>query len=102
MLNYSNTISDIKTLAHEVGHGIHSELSQQNQNSLQYRYGMAVAEVASTFMEDFALEEIIRNASEEEQLTLLIDSISTDISTIHRQSACYLFELDIHKEYRKT
>ncbi|NOZ44329.1 MAG: M3 family oligoendopeptidase [bacterium] len=101
LLNHNNTIKDLTTLAHEMGHAIHSELSQKYQNSLNFHYSMALAEVASTFMEDFALEEVLKQSNEEEQLTLLINKIDDDIATIHRQVACYLFEKDLHQNFRK-
>jgi oligoendopeptidase F len=62
---------------------------------------MATAEVASTFMEDFVLEEILKQVGDEEKLTILMQKLDSDIATIMRQISCYLFEKDIHEIYRK-
>lgn len=102
LLNYTDTLNDVTTLAHELGHGIHSVLSKKHQNSLWRQYGMAVAEVASTFMEDFVLEEILKECNEEEQLEILIEKINDSISTIHRQIALYQFEKELHDSFRQS
>jgi len=101
MLNYTNTLNDITTLAHEMGHAINTQLSQRNQNALNFGYGTATAEVASTFIEDFVFEKLLEIATPEEQLTILMEKLNDSISSIHRQVACYLFETELHKEFRQ-
>lgn len=100
LLNHSNTLRDVTTIAHEVGHGINDEF-MKIQNSLNYGTPMATAEVASTFMEDFVLEELLNKANEEERLAILMQKLDGDISTIQRQIAFYNFEKDLHENFRK-
>lgn len=100
LLNFTDRLRDIETLAHESGHGINNELMRKKQNSLNFSTPLSTAEVASTFMEDFVLQEILRGANDEERLSLLMTKLNSDISTIHRQTACYLFEKELHAQFR--
>lgn len=99
LLNHSSRLQDILTIAHESGHGIHTEYSN-SQNPLNQGYSTACAEVASTFFENFVLENISRDLNEKDKDLLLFKSLEEDISTIFRQIACYNFELELHKQFR--
>lgn len=99
LLNHNGRLQDILTIAHESGHGIHTEYSN-NQNHLNQGYSTACAEVASTFFEDFVLENVSENLSKKEKDLLLFKSLEEDVSTIFRQIACYNFELELHKQFR--
>ena len=99
LLNHNDRLQDVLTIAHESGHGIHTEYSN-NQNPLNQGYSTACAEVASTFFENFVLENISENLSEKEKDLLLFKSLEEDVSTIFRQIACYNFELELHKQFR--
>jgi oligoendopeptidase F len=101
LLNHTNELNDVLTLAHEVGHGINNELMKKKQNALNFGSSLAIAEVASTFMEDFVLDEILKGANDELKLSILMHQVGGDISTIHRQIACYSFEQELHQEFRK-
>jgi len=101
LLNHTGNLDDVTTIAHEAGHGINNELMREKQNSLSFGTPMATAEVASTFMEDFVLEEILKDTDGEEKLTILMQKLDSDISTIMRQISCYLFEKEIHETFRK-
>jgi oligoendopeptidase F len=100
-LNFNNKLDDVLTLAHETGHGINDELMKKKQNSLNFKTSMATAEVASTFMEDFVLEEILKDADDELRFGILMMKLNDDISTIIRQIACYNLETDLHAAYRE-
>lgn len=102
LLNHTGNLKDVLTLAHEMGHGINDELMKTLPSALDYGTPLSTAEVASTFMEDFVLEELLKNAKGKERLSLLIHKLDDDISSIFRQVACYNFEKDIHTEFRKT
>lgn len=102
LLNYNNQLVDVLTMAHELGHGINNELMKQKLNGLSFGLSMATAEVASTFMEDFVLSELAKEADDELKLSLLMSKLNDDVSTIFRQVACYKFELDLHSEFRKV
>lgn len=99
LLNYTNQLQDVLTLAHEVGHGIHDEL-MRGQNALYYHTSLATAEVSSTFMEDFVLERLLETAEPEMRLGLLMNKLQDDANTIFRQVACYRFEQELHKAFR--
>jgi oligoendopeptidase F len=101
LLNHTDELNDVLTLAHEVGHGINNELMKKKQNSLSFGSSLAVAEVASTFMEDFVLDDILEDANDELRFSILMHKVGGDVSTIQRQIACYLFEKDLHEEFRK-
>lgn len=100
LLNHNDKLNDVLTLAHEAGHGIHFELAKK-QNSLNFGASLATAEVASTFMEDFVLEEILKDADDEMKLELMMSKLNDDISTIIRQVACYKFETDLHVAFKE-
>jgi oligoendopeptidase F len=101
LLNHTDKLQDTLTLAHEMGHGINNELMKQKQNSLNFGTPVATAECASTFMEDFVLQEILSTADEETQFGLMMTKLNSDISTIFRQVACYQFEQELHKTFRE-
>lgn len=100
LLNHTNDIRSVETLAHEMGHAIHSELSKKQP--IQYQgYSMATAEVASTFFEQLVHEELESELSGKEKVILLHNKILGDISTIFRQVACFNFEVELHTKIRE-
>lgn len=102
LLNHTNKLPDVLTLAHETGHAIHNELIRQKQNELNFGTSLAIAETASTFMEDFVLQEVAQQTNEEEKLALIMTKLNDDVSTIQRQIACYKFEQELHKTFREV
>lgn len=101
LLNHSNKLNDVLTIAHESGHGIHSELSK-SQNELNSSYPTSLAEVASTFFEDFVLERILEDNRDDIRKVILNQKVNNDISTIFRQIAFLNFEKEMHKEFRES
>lgn len=101
LLNHSDKLHDVLTIAHEMGHGINNELMRIKQNALNFGTPVGTAECASTFMEDFVLQEILKTADDETRLGLLMTKLNSDISTIFRQIACYQFEAHLHKAFRE-
>ena len=75
-LNHTEKLNDVLTIAHEVGHGINAELMRK-QNGLNYDTPFSTAEVASTFMEDFVLQEILKSADDELKLSLMMMKLMT-------------------------
>jgi oligoendopeptidase F len=100
LLNHTGKLHDVLTLAHELGHGINNELIKKKQHSLDFGSPTATAEVASTFMEDFVLDEIIGQADDELRLAIMMQKLNDDVSSIFRQVACYRFEQELHNEFR--
>lgn len=101
LLNHNDKLGDVETLAHEMGHAINAELMKEKQNALNFGTVLSTAEVASTFFEDFVLQELMKEADEEMKLSLMMQKLDGDISTIIRQISCYLFEQELHKQYRE-
>ncbi len=100
LLNHTGKLHDVLTIAHEAGHGINNELIRERHHALDFGTPTSTAEVASTFMEDFVLEEILASADDELRLAIMIQKLNDDISSIFRQVACYRFEQDLHREFR--
>ena len=101
LLNHTNKFNDVRTLAHELGHGINNELMKEKQKAINFDIPKSTAEVASTFMEDFVFQELLKKVNEEEKLIILFQKIEDDIQTIVRQIAIYNFEKELHETYRR-
>jgi len=101
LLNHTETLRDVLTLAHETGHGINNELMKTQKYALNFGQPLSVAEVASTFMEDFVLQKLVQTAGPEEKSSLIMKKLDDDIGTIFRQVACYKFEKELHSEFRQ-
>ena len=101
MLNHTNSLKDVTTIAHEVGHGINNELMREKQHSLYFETPKSTAEVALTFMEDFVLQELLKESDEETRLSILMEKLNGEIASIFRQTAFYNFETQLHGEFRK-
>lgn len=101
LLNHTDSLRDVTVIAHEVGHGINNELMKEKQNSLYFGTPKSTAEVASTFMEDFVLAELLKEVTDEEKLIILLRKLEDDVSSIMRQIGLYNFEMEIHNKYRK-
>ncbi|MEJ2695015.1 MAG: M3 family oligoendopeptidase [Candidatus Sulfobium sp.] len=101
LLNHTDTLHDVLTLAHELGHGINNELIRRRQNALNFGTPTSTAEVASTFFEDFVLQEILRGSDDEQRLAIMMMKLNDDVSTIFRQVACYRFERELHETFRQ-
>ena len=101
LLNHTNKLRDVLTLAHEMGHGINNELIKQKQHALDFGTPLSTAECASVFMEDFVLEEVLKTADEETQLGILVAKLDDNIATAFRQIACYQFEQEMHATFRE-
>lgn len=99
LLNHTNKLRDVTTLAHEMGHAINDELMKKHQHALYCGTSLAIAEVASTFVEDFVLDEVAKEAGDENKLAILMMKLNDDISTIFRQVAAYRFEQELHKAF---
>lgn len=99
LLNHTSDIRAVSTLAHEMGHAFHSELSK-SQSPLYQEYTISVAEVASTLFENFVFDEMVEKLSDKEKIIALHNQINDDVSTIFRQIACFNFERELHNEIR--
>src|SRR5207244_3700097 len=93
-------LNDVLTMAHEAGHGVNDELMKERQPALYFGTPLVTAEVASTFAEDFVLEELLHEADDELRLSLYLSRLNDEVSTVIRQTAFYRFETELHQEFR--
>ena len=99
LLNWNDQLNDIFTLAHEMGHNMHSYYTGKYQPFPYADYSIFVAEVASTTNEALLLDYMINNAkSKEEKLALLEHYLTNITTTFYRQAMFAEFELKIHQK----
>jgi|WetSurMetagenome_2_1015567.scaffolds.fasta_scaffold30080_4 oligoendopeptidase F len=98
LMNWNNDYESLSTLAHEMGHTMHSFYSNANQPFAKADYATFVAEIASTINETLLNNYMVANAkSKEEKLYLLGSYLDLLRTTIFRQTSFAEFELEIHK-----
>ena len=98
LLNYNETLDAVFTLAHEMGHSMHTLLSHQSQPFVYAGYTIFVAEVPSTLSEALFLDLMLdRAASREQRAVLLQHAIDSIASTFYTQVMFADFELQAHR-----
>jgi oligoendopeptidase F len=98
LLNYVGKYNDVSTLAHELGHAMHSYFSNTTQPYALSHYSIFVAEVASTFNEALLLEHMLGiEIRDEVRLSLLFNYLDNARATVFRQVQFAEFELKIHE-----
>lgn len=96
LLNYTGTLDSQFTLAHEMGHAIHSYLSNKHQPIVYHDYVIFVAEVASTCNEALLMEHLLSRTTDKRQRAYLINHFLEQFkSTLYRQTMFAEFELRI-------
>jgi oligoendopeptidase F len=101
MLNYTSRPSDVLTLAHELGHGVHAALARP-RGVFEFTGPLTVAETASIFGETIVLEALLERAPDAAgRLSLLAESLDGAVAAIFRQIAMNRFEDGIHRERRE-
>jgi oligoendopeptidase F len=101
MLNYTSRPSDVLTLAHELGHGVHAALARP-RGVFEFTGPLTVAETASIFGETIVLEALLDRAPDAAaRLSLLAESLDGAVAAIFRQIAMNRFEDRIHGERRE-
>ncbi len=96
LMNYTGTLDTQFTLAHEMGHAIHSYLSEKHQNPIDANYVIFVAEVASTCNEALLMEYLLgRTTDKRERAYLLNHFLEQFKGIIYRQTMFAEFELNI-------
>ncbi len=93
LMNFTDTINDAMTLAHELGHGLHFSLAQKAQTPFEYETGMAMAEVASTFNEMLLFDYLLaRETDPAARQSLIASRIEGSCATIFRQTMMARYE----------
>jgi oligoendopeptidase F len=98
LMNYNETMNSVYTLAHELGHTIHTILASENQPFATYDYTIFVAEVASTLNERLLLDYMLSKTNDpKERVALIQQSISNITGTFYFQTMLADFEWQVHR-----
>lgn len=99
LLNFTGNLDSVSTIAHELGHAMHSYYTNKNQPFLYSHYSIFVAEVASTFNEALLLDHLLKvTKNQTKRLYLLQDFLEQVRATVYRQTMFAEFEKMIHSE----
>ncbi len=102
LMSFTNNKRDVSTIAHELGHSMHSYYSSKNQNIIDSNYTIMVAEVASTVNEILLSEYQIKNETNKQKKAELIYEVLEMIrATFYRQSMFAEFEKIVHEKIEK-
>jgi oligoendopeptidase F len=98
LLNYNDTLDDVFTLAHEMGHSMHTILSHETQPFVYSSYTIFVAEVPSTLSEALLLDYMLERSTDPiERIVLLQHAIDNITSTFYTQVLFADYELRAHR-----
>ena len=98
LMNYEDNINNLFTLAHEMGHAIHSYSSDEAQPYVYAGYKIFVAEVASTCNEALVMEHLLENTTDKKEKAYLINYFLEQFrSTLYRQVMFAEFEKKVHQ-----
>lgn len=102
LLNFTGTLNDVFTIAHELGHVMHSYYSNNNQPYVYADYCIFTAEVASTVNEQLLFDYLYSHStSDQEKALLLANQLDNIRSTLYRQTLFADFENEAHKLVEK-
>ncbi|MCA9943444.1 MAG: oligoendopeptidase F [Ardenticatenaceae bacterium] len=103
MMSYTDDLFGLSTLAHELGHSMHSYLTWQTQQNLTYsRYGLFVAEVASNFNQAMVRAHLLENNSDPEfQIAVIEEAMSNFHRYFFIMPTLARFELEIHERVER-
>ena len=97
LLNYQGTLDNVFTLAHEMGHSLHSCYTNMNQSYINSNYNIFVAEIASTCNEYLLIHHMLKNASSKEEKAYLLNHLMDQFKgTLFRQTMFAEFEMITH------
>jgi len=93
LMNFTGNLNDVFTLAHEMGHNMHSWFTGETQPPVYADYSIFLAEVASTFNESLLLEHLIKTSeSKSQKLSLMEKFLNSVTATFYRQTMFAEFE----------
>lgn len=100
LLNYNGTLDDMFTLAHEMGHAMHSNYSNEAQPYIYAGYKIFVAEVASTCNEILLMEYLLKNTTDKKERAYLLNHyLDSFKGTVYRQTQFAEYEMLTNKMY---
>ncbi|KUG02998.1 oligoendopeptidase f [hydrocarbon metagenome] len=99
LLNYDNKLDDVFTLAHEMGHSMHTYYSNKAQPYIYSQYTIFVAEVASTVNESLLIDYLLKNSTDPREKMFLINHYLEQFrGTVYRQTMFAEFEKIVHEQ----
>jgi oligoendopeptidase F len=102
LMNYNETLTSVFTLAHEMGHSLHTILACDNQPYATAGYSIFVAEVASTFNEQLLLSYLLDKTTDpKERVVLLQRAVDELVGTFYRQVVFADFEWRAHQKVER-
>lgn len=102
LLNYEKTLDNLFTLAHELGHSMHTFYSDKNQSFLNNQYPLFLAEIASTTNEAILLAQLKEKTADKAQLMALCNyQLEQMRGTVYRQTLFAEFEREVHGMARR-
>ena len=102
LTNFTGELDSVFTLAHELGHALHSYYSMKKQKPQTAEYVIFVAEVASTTNEMLLMRYLMRQADKKDEIFYYLDKLFSDVkSTIYRQTMFSEFEEIVHEIYER-
>jgi oligoendopeptidase F len=101
LLNHTEKMRDVFTIAHESGHGINSELIKKKQNSLNSGGTLFASEVASKLMEEFIFDGLLKEENDELRLQSMMMKLNDEIIHIFMTAAENKFEFELHQKFRE-
>lgn len=97
LMNYQGNLNDVFTLAHELGHAMHSYYSNKNQEFVNADYRIFVAEVASTLNEALLIDDLLEKTADPKRRAYLINHYLEQFrGTVFRQTMFAEFEMIVH------
>jgi oligoendopeptidase F len=101
LVNYTARADDVKTLAHELGHGVHMALTTEKQTLLNAYTPLTTAEMASVFGEMLVFQDLMRKEPDAEaRLAMLAQKLEDTFATVFRQVSMNRFEDALHNARR--
>ncbi len=99
LLNYNETLDDMFTVAHEMGHAMHSYYTMRTQPYIYSEYTIFVAEVASTLNESLLIDYLLKNTTDKDKKLYLLNHYIDQIrGTVYIQTIFAEFEKSIHEK----
>lgn len=102
LLNFTNSLEDVFTMAHELGHAMHSYLSSAHNSFANHDYRLLVAEVASTVNEVLLTKYLLTTETDKKRRAYLLNHLLESFrTTVFRQTLFAEFERTAHEMYQK-
>jgi len=96
LLNHTDSIRDVMTMAHELGHGLHGTLSA-DQNFANFHTPLTMAETASIFGEFLVMDKLLLTLNKEEKKIFIASKVEDSFATTFRQNMFARFEVESHR-----